>query len=79
MLDRLSNYINDKEFRYTVYENKIHFINYKKIISIEDNLITITAHNKKIIILGNNLKLKKLLEEEMLVTGNIEKIEVIND
>ena len=79
MLDRLSNYVNDREFRFTIYENKIHFINYQKIISIENNLISLKSNTKKIIILGNNLRLKKLLKEEMLVIGNIEKIEVIND
>lgn len=79
MFDRLSNYINDKEFRFTVYEEKIHITNYKRIISLEDNYISIQSTHKKVSIYGNNLVLNKLLDNEMLLTGNISKIEVINE
>lgn len=75
----ISNYINDKEFRFTVYDNKIHIINFKRIITLEDSYISILSTNKKINIIGMNLVLKKLLEDEMIIKGNINKIEVIND
>ena len=78
MLDRLNNYINDNEFRFTVYENKIHILNYKKIISLEDNYISLLSTTNKIIIKGNNLVLNRLLDNEMLINGNISIIEVSN-
>ena len=79
MSNFISNYINDKEFRFTVYDNKIHVVNFKRIITLEDNYISILSTNKKINITGINLILKKLLDDEMLIKGNINKIEVIND
>lgn len=79
MLDKLYNFIDDNEFRLTVYENKIHIINYKRIISLEKNYISLKSNNKKIAIFGNNLSLNKLLNNEMLISGIITKIEVNND
>ena len=71
MLDKICNYINDNEFRFTIYEDKIHIINYKRIISLEDNYISLKTNNKKILIKGDNLILKRLLNNEMLIKGNI--------
>ena len=79
MLNSLNNFINDNTFRFTVYENMINIINYNKIISLEDNYISILSTNKKILIKGNNLILKKLLDKEILIKGNISNIEVINE
>lgn len=79
MLNKIYDYISDNEFRFTIYDNKIHIINYKKIISLEDNYISFLSSNKKIIIHGNNLLLKKLLDNELLLQGFITSIEVINE
>ena len=78
MFNKISNYINDKEFRFTVYENKIHIINFNKIITLEDNYISILSINKKINIKGLNLVLIKLIDNELLIKGNISNIEVSN-
>ena len=79
MFNCISNYINDKEFRFTVYENKIHIINFNKIITLEDNYISILSINKKINIKGLKLVLIKLIDNELLIKGNISNIEVLND
>lgn len=79
MFNSISNYINDKEFRFSVYENKIHIINFKRIITLEDNYISLLSQNKKINIKGINLILTKLLDNELLIKGEISNIEVLND
>ena len=79
MLEKLNQYINDKEFRFTVFDNKIHVINYKRIISLEDNFISFQSQNKKISITGKDLICNKILQNEMLISGIVSKIEVIND
>lgn len=76
MLEKISNFINDKEFRFTIYENQIHIINYKKIISLEDDKIIIQGNQKIINIKGNNFKLEKLLNEELLCIGQVQRIEL---
>lgn len=76
MLDRLTNYINDNTFRFTVYENTIHVINYKRILILEEDRISFLSKNQKIKIEGEGLILKKILNQEMLIIGKIYKIEV---
>jgi hypothetical protein len=78
MLDRIYNYVNDTEFRFTYYEDKVNIINFKRIISLEDNYISLQSINKKIIIKGDGLVLSKLLDNEVLIIGNIKNIEVSN-
>ena len=60
MLDRLTNYINDNTFRFTVYENTIHVINYKRILILEEDRISFQSKNQKIKIEGEGLILKKI-------------------
>ena len=70
MLNRVKNYIMDQEFRLTLYANAVHIINYQKIISLESERIVISCTNKKIVILGQNLHLSKLLDLEILIEGD---------
>jgi len=79
MFNRMNQFLKDTEFRFTVYENRIHIINYHRIISLEDNYISIQSQKEKIKIQGSNFILLKLLDNEMLMKGSIKKIEVEND
>ena len=78
MLERFNNYINDKEFKLTVYDNKIHINNYQRIISLENDYVSLKSKTKKITIKGNNIHLKKLIDQELLLSGDINIIEVEN-
>ncbi len=79
MIDKLYDYVNDNEFRFTVYDNKFNALNFKKILSLEDNYISLLSPSKKITITGNNFTLNKLVKDEILITGTITKIEVVNE
>lgn len=79
MLDQLRNYMEDNTFRFTIYENKIHIINFQKIITLEENEIAFTTKNKMVKIFGKDLNLKKLLKDELLIIGNINRIEVMDE
>ncbi len=79
MLNQVSSFIQDKSFYFTVYENKIHIMNYKRIIILEDTHISFSANNQIINIKGNHFTLKKLLNNEILISGQISKIEVLHD
>ena len=48
-------------------------------MSLEENNISILSANKQIIINGNNFKLIKILENELLIKGNLTNIEVLNE
>ncbi len=78
MFDRVKNYIVDSEFRVTLYIDMVHIINYTKIVSLEENRIVILSTKKRIIITGSNLHLNRLLDEEILIKGDVLNIEVEN-
>ena len=52
MLDRLNNYIDDKKFKLIYEDNLIDIINYTRLITIENNYVSLYINNKKIIIKG---------------------------
>ncbi len=79
MLDRLNNYIDDKKFKLIYEENLIDIINYTRLITIENNYVSLYINNKKIIIKGKKLILKKLLDNELLLNGEVTSLEVVND
>lgn len=78
MLKKVYEYIKDEEFRFTVFKNKIHIVNYKKIITLKNDFISIMG-DFNINIFGNNLVLKRLMDKELLIIGSIYNIEVIYD
>ena len=79
MLHKIYEYVRDVEFRFTIYNNKIHIVNYKKILSLESDRISFISDVNRVVIKGNNLVLNKLLEEEILIIVNIISVEVFND
>jgi len=79
MFYKVRNYIEDHEFHLDIYENKIHIINYKKIISLQSEKIIVLLENRKIILNGQNFSLNKLLDEEVLIEGNLISLEMKNE
>ena len=78
MLKKICNYIKDNEFRFTVFNDKIHIINYDELVNLSNDIVFIRVGNKKIKIIGDNLILSKLLECEVLIYGVVHNIEVID-
>lgn len=76
MFKGITNYIKDDEFRINIYHDKINIVNYLEIISLEDNRVSIKYHEGNIIIKGKNLLVKKLLDQEILIAGDIKLIEM---
>lgn len=76
MIKRIVNYIKDNSMKINYVNNSVNVINYDDILEVKDDVVTFIKNNKLILIRGNNLKLDKLLDEEVLVTGIISKIEL---
>ncbi len=76
MFQSIKDYINDNEFKLTIFEDRVYVANYSKIISLEDERISFLTHKGKIVIKGNDLCLNKLLEDEVLISGRVSNIEV---
>lgn len=70
----IDNYINDKNFSMIYKNNKLDIINYTKILDFSDTKIGISYLDNIYTVSGDNLVISKMMEEEVLITGNIEKI-----
>lgn len=79
MLEKIKKYIVDDEERIIYFDNKVYIVNFIKILDINYENIMVKSRNKLFIIRGNNLSLRKLLEREVLISGEIRIIEVLND
>lgn len=76
LFKRIKSYIIDDKLRINVLDNKVNVVNYIDIITIENERICILSESKKIIIKGSSLTLNKLLENEVLISGDIKSIEL---
>lgn len=79
MLRKVYEYIKDEEFRYTIYTNRIHIVNYESINSLSNDTVLVKTGNRQVKIKGRNLVLNRLLSNEALIVGEVNNIEVLND
>ena len=47
----------------------------KKILSYDDNLLIVCDHERQLKIVGSNLILSEMLQDELIITGNIDVVE----
>lgn len=76
LLDRLDNYLYDKEYKITVKENYVDIVNYDEIVDFTLSKISVRYKNKIIIIEGKDLTISKMIDNEVLVTGIIAMIRI---
>lgn len=76
MFKGITSYIKDNEFKINIFHNKINIVNYLEIVSLDENRVSIKYSEGNIIIKGQNLLVKKLLDQEILITGKIKLIEM---
>lgn len=75
MISKIRSYLLETEFSMHCYEEQIDIVNYSQISRISDTEIVILNKQKKIVIVGKNLTITRLLEDEVLIKGKFEKIE----
>lgn len=71
----IRSYINENDIKITIVNNKLNITNYIDIGHFDTNKIIIKLKDNDIIIKGNNLVVSKLLESEILITGDFSSIE----
>lgn len=73
--DKLRSYILENKFKLTYLNNYINVINYTNIGHFDNKKIIIYNQDKTVILNGTNLTISKMLKDELLIEGNIERIE----
>lgn len=65
--------------RITIIGNvEVRIFNHKGIIEYDSKMIRINSRIGIIKVFGNELEIKNILSEEILVVGNIEKVEILS-
>ena len=64
-------FLYDKNYFITMYENFLYIYNFQEIITLTNELIMLSIENFKIKITGSELKKKKINSSELLIEGNI--------
>ena len=76
IVKRARNYLLDEMFNMRVLKNKIDICNYESIGYLDNDLIIINYDSGEIKIKGENLAVSKLLNDEILISGDIKLIEM---
>ena len=76
LINSFRNYILDEEFKINIFKDKVNVVNYTNIVNFTSKEVTIKYDGGLLLVTGNNLSISRLLIDEVLVTGNIEKIEL---
>mgnify|MGYP001105097697 CR=1 FL=1 len=76
IIDNFREYMVNNEFVINIYNDKINIINYTSLGTIDDNKISVNSDDKNVLITGEKLVLNKLLNDEILISGVIKKIEL---
>ena len=73
-MSRLADYLNDPNFKLQITSSSIYIDNYINIENLTDNNININFESFILAIEGKNFIVKKLVDKEILFTGEIKNI-----
>ena len=79
MFDKIRTYIKDDEFRLILFNDRVYITNYEEILTLNNKRISVNSGTNLIVIKGEGLILNKLLDKEVLITGQIFTIEELYD
>ena len=74
ILNRIDNYLYDREYKIILNDKSINIINYSEIIDFSLNQIKVKINTKILIITGINLSINKMQDNEILITGETSSI-----
>ena len=73
--DSFKNFLFDLDNFITIYEDTLHVFNFTKLNKLSDTEIVLRINNKVVYINGENLKIKQMTKQELLIKGKLEKVE----
>lgn len=75
VIHRVRNYLLEEEFEIKIYRGNINIVNFTELGHFDSHKVNIVGEGVRTCIEGENLVVSKLLKDEILVTGKINKIE----
>lgn len=72
----LRDYIKDDTFKINIVNGKIDIVNYTDIVNLDDNQIIVNSPFGLVVITGKDLVVVRLIENEILINGKVQKVEL---
>lgn len=76
LINKLDNYLDDKNYKICIKENQINILNYSEIIDFTTNKISVKCNQTTINIEGKDLIITKMVDNEMLINGIIYNLRI---
>lgn len=76
IINKFRNYLLEEEFEIHIFPNKVDIVNYTNIDHFDNNSVIIRHTDGILVIKGKNLVVSKLLQDEVLVEGTIQNLEL---
>ena len=76
MLKALRSYILESDFQINILNGKVDIVNYLEIDHFDDTKVIVRHQQGIVKIKGENLTISKLLNDELLISGNIKAVEL---
>ena len=74
LISKFQRYIDNDNFNMVYKNNSLDVINYKRIIDFTSDLISFEDKNKSYYVKGKDLVISKMLDNEILIIGDIKEI-----
>lgn len=74
--NNLVNYLFDKDYVVSMYDDYIYFFNYKYLDSFDERQIIVSLQGKVFVLSGESMIIVKMTKEELLIKGIIKEIKV---
>lgn len=68
-------YINDTDFQIVYINRELNIVNYDRVNYMENEKISLSYQEGTVVVKGEDLRVKKLLDNEMVVIGDIKNID----
>lgn len=68
-------YINDTDFQIVYINGEVNIVNYDRINYMENEKISLSYKSGTVVVIGNNLRVKKLLDNEVIIVGDIQNLD----
>lgn len=76
LFKNMERYFVDWEYRITIDKNRVHIMNYLEIVDFSDTRIVVRYDGGKSVLMGTNLVVSKMQDDEILIEGKICSVEV---
>lgn len=75
--DNIVNYLFDRNYVVSMYDDCVYFFNYKYLDSFDDKEIIVSLVDRKITLIGHDMSITKMTKEELLIRGKVSELKVI--